>query len=354
MNFLILALFVNFTLGLTEYKTILTSSIYKNGKYYIYEPIDDTLSGTGFYVYSLKDGLISDNKPNIINVTNGNWAYTPQFLNLPPGLPNGRSDQLWMMGALFEEVMNNTDINKDNWGVQILNDSEVKYGSSFITRPDFDTFPESAFSITTVDIDTNPTLHIIGGLIYSKKLKNELITNYHFKYEVNKDKWTDLSKDTKSILQPVAYHKVVHAGNSLILVGGATQSNTENRNFTHTVTSNNSSPLRLTDIYKYDLNTEKWSLVNAKLNLKEQAYERGVADGQSLDIYNDKLISYMAMQNMETNNHVAKLGTLDYKADEWEWNWLDVKNDGGADNSLILYDHHTLIINDQLLLFHGK
>ncbi|KXN67105.1 hypothetical protein CONCODRAFT_10903 [Conidiobolus coronatus NRRL 28638] len=354
MNFLIFFIFISYALGLTEYKTILTSAIHKNGKMYIYEPIDEKISGTGLYVYTLKDGLISDNKPNIVNITNGNWAYTPQFLNLPPGLPNGRSDQLWMISALYEEIMGEKEIEQKAWSGQILNDKELSFESSFIRKPDFENFPVGAFSLTITNVDNNPTLHVIGGLIYSKKLKNVLITNYHFKYEFNTEKWTDLSKNTKSILQPVAYHKVVQANNSLILVGGTTQYYATKGNFTHTVPSNSSTPLRITDIYKFDLSTEKWSLVNAKLNLKEEVYERGIADGQSLDIYNGKLISYMAIQNTESNNHVPKLATLDYKAEDWEWTWVDIKNEGGSDNTLVLYDHHTLIINDQLLLFHGN
>ena len=69
MNFVLLAILINFALGFTDYQYRLTSAIYKNGKMYIYEPEDSEVSGSGLYVYSLKDGTISDNKPNIINIT---------------------------------------------------------------------------------------------------------------------------------------------------------------------------------------------------------------------------------------------------------------------------------------------
>ncbi|KXN67058.1 hypothetical protein CONCODRAFT_10952, partial [Conidiobolus coronatus NRRL 28638] len=102
MNLLLLAIFISFTFGRTEFSYFLSSSIYKNGKMYIYETLDEHVLGSGLYVYTLKDGPISDIKPNIINITNADLTYTPLFLNLPPGLPNERSDQLWMLSGLHE------------------------------------------------------------------------------------------------------------------------------------------------------------------------------------------------------------------------------------------------------------
>ncbi|KXN67055.1 hypothetical protein CONCODRAFT_10948, partial [Conidiobolus coronatus NRRL 28638] len=65
MNFLLLSIFVRFGLGFTDYSTPLSSAIYKNGKMYIYDPYDKNAYSTSLYVYTLKDGLISDLKPNI-------------------------------------------------------------------------------------------------------------------------------------------------------------------------------------------------------------------------------------------------------------------------------------------------
>ncbi|KXN67056.1 hypothetical protein CONCODRAFT_10949 [Conidiobolus coronatus NRRL 28638] len=258
------------------------------------------------------------------------------------------------MGALYEEELMNNDIDEESWTSQILNDKELRFDSSFIAKPSYKNFPESAFSITIVNNNNNPILYVIGGLLYSKELKTQLITNYQFKYEFKTNTWSDLSQNTKSILQPVAYHKVIQADNSLILISGATQNYTKNGNFTNTVPTDNSTHIMISDIYKFDLSTEKWSLVNAKLNLGEEQYGRGQAEGLSLDIYNEKLISYMALKDMSSGQYNPKLATLDYKAKDWGWTWLDVNNDAGTDNSLALYDHHTLIINDQLLLFHGN
>jgi hypothetical protein len=354
MNFLILAIFIEFILGDTGYSVPLTSAIYKNGKMYIYEPVNGAVFVNKLYVYALKDGKTSDIKPDIVNITNTIDDYNPQFLNLPPGLPNGRSDQLWMMGALYEDYIQNKDHLENIWTGQILNDNQLKFDSSFIRRPDFKNFPTSAFSITTVNNNNNPVLYVIGGLIYSEDIKSALITNYIFKYEFKTDTWSDLSDSTKSVLQPVAYHKVIQVDSSLILVGGATQYYATNGNFTHTVPSDNSTLLSISDIYKFDLSTEKWSLVNVKLNFNEEPYEKLFSKGLSLDIYDGKLLSYMTVVDSSNEINDPKLATLDYKANSWEWTWIDVKSDTGIDNSLKLYDHHTLIINDQLILFHGK
>jgi hypothetical protein len=339
-------------LGFENSNYALSTAIYKNGKMYIYDPNNKISRSTNLFIYTLNDSLVTDVKPNIVNITNASDTYTPQFLNLPPGLPNGRSDQLWMMDGLREEIISSNHINEGSWTSQILNDKELKFDSSFISEPSYENFPETGFSITIVNNNNNTVLYVIGGLLYSKELDNDLITNYQFKYDFNTGTWSDLSNRTKSILKPVAYHKVIQADNSLILISGITSNYTKNGNFTNTVPPDGLTRLAISDIYKFDLTTEVWSSVNAKLNLEEK-YEEGKALGLSLDIYKEKIISYMSMYNMEFNRNDPKLATLDYKAKDWGWNWLDVTTDDGLDNSLDLTDHHTLIINDQLILFHG-
>jgi hypothetical protein len=354
MNFLLLTIFINFTLGFTGYTFPLSTAIFKDGKMYIYDPYNKNDYSTNLFIYTLKDSLISDIKPNIVNITNANYTYTPQFLNLPSGLPNGRSDQLWMMGGLREERISSNHINEESWTSQILNDKELKFDSSFISKPSYKNFPETGFSITIVNNNNNTVLYAIGGLLYSKELNGQLITNYQFKYDFNTGTWSDLSNRTKSILKPVAYHKVIQADNSLILISGVNQNFTESGNFTDTVPSDNSTHLMISDIYKFDLTTEVWSLVNAKLNLEDEKYGRGQAKGLSLDIYKEKIISYMSIKNMKSGGYDPRLATLDYKAKDWGWAWLNATNETNADNSSIFTNYHTLIMNDQLIMFQGK
>jgi frataxin-like iron-binding protein CyaY len=319
---------------------------------YIYESVDENVRGSGLYIYTLKDGPISDIRPKLVNITNVDTNYTPLFLNLPPDLPNERSEQLWMMSALHESVIKNQDVDEEHWTVQILNDNELKFDSSFISKPDYKNFPESGFTTTIVNNDNNPTLHVIGGLIYSKELKTELITNYHFKYEFKTDKWIDLSKSTKSILPPVTYHKVVQADDSLILVTGYSQDYAKNGNFTDILPSENSTQISISEMYKFDLSTEKWTTEKVKLNLDAGIYKQGLARGLSLDIYNGKPISYMSLYDFWNGEYKPMLAILDYKAKEWKW--IDVKNEADTLNSLDLKYHSTIIINNQLLMFHGK
>ncbi|KXN67062.1 hypothetical protein CONCODRAFT_10956 [Conidiobolus coronatus NRRL 28638] len=327
MGLFLLAAFINFTLIITGQYHRSSSSLYKNGKMYIYDSTDVKYDEPFLYVYTLKDGPISDIKPNIVSITNLKPAYAPKFLNLPPRLSNGRSDQLWMMRAIAETELNKHDVEQDPWTVQIVNDNEFRPDSSFIPKPDYKKFPE--------------------------RKKETLITNCQFKYEFKTDTWSDISHRTKSKLPPIAYHRVVQAENSLIIVGGNRLKNIKNNNFNDTVSTEDTDRSSLADIYKFDLSTEEWSLEKAKLNLNETLYKGGKADGLSLDIYNEKLITYASLMNAETEMYNPMIGTLDYKAKEWEWTWIEVKNAGGTDNNLNLMFHHTLVINDQLLMFHG-
>jgi hypothetical protein len=353
MNLLLLTLFTSFALA-AEQRHFYSSSIYKNGKLYVYEAEEASVMGSGLYIYNLKDGPISDIKPNVINMTNTDPSYTPMFLNLPPSLPKERLDQLWMLGALHDLVIDQGDLDEEHWTAQIVNDNELKFDGGLIPKPDYKNFPQSAFTATIANNTNSYELHIIGGLKYIKEKNNTIITNYHFRYEFNSGKWKDLSDKSRSKLPPVAYHKVVQADNSLILLSGLSQNYTKNGNFTETVPLNNATFIRISDIYKFDLSTQEWNEVNAKLNLDADIYERGLAVEPSLDIYDGKLLSYMSLKDFTISDYVPKLATLDFRAKEWEWKWIELKNDGGTDNSLSLIEHQSLVINDQLILFHGK
>jgi hypothetical protein len=353
MSLLLLTLFISFALA-TEQRHFYSSSIYKNGKLYVYEADDISVLGSGLYIYNLKDGPISDTKPKVINMTNAGPAYTPIFLDLPPNLPKERSDQLWMLGAVHDLVIEESVLDEEYWTAQIVNDNDLKFDGGLIPKPDYENFPQSAFTATIANDANEYELHIIGGLKYIKENNSTIITNYHFKYEFNSGKWKDLSDKSRSKLPPVAYHKVVQADGSLILLGGLSQNYTKNGNFIETVPSNDATFIGISDIYKFDLSSEKWTAVNAKINLDADIYKRGLAVEPSLDIYDGKLLSYMSLNDFTTSDFVPKLATLDFRAKDWEWKWIELKNDGGTDNSLTLIEHQSLVINDQLLLIHGK
>jgi hypothetical protein len=330
-----------------------TTAIYRNNKLYVYEPYDVDLDWAGLTIYNLKDGLISDIETRLINLTNTNSAYTPQFLQLPETLPDKRSDELWMIGGISDQVLRNNTISKDNWSCEIVNDSELEFNDDFIPMPPFDNFPKSGFSQTIVNNNNNPELYIIGGLVYSKELNTTLITNYFFKYEFSTRRWSDLSETTKSILQPRALHRVVEVNNSLILIGGIQNNKTLDAKFEHTLPSNNETTTSdINTIYKFDLTYQKWTNVETKLNKDSNIYRNGTAVGSSFDVYKGKIISYTALANYEGEYFEPQIGILDYNT--WEWEWHDVKTEVGTDNSLFLEYHNTLIINDQLILVHGN
>ncbi|KXN65929.1 hypothetical protein CONCODRAFT_12353 [Conidiobolus coronatus NRRL 28638] len=346
-----ISLFINIVLGLDR-QDGLASIIYKNSKLYVYEPYYEDLKWTGLTIYNLEDGPISDIKSRLINLTSSNPSYTPQFLQLPESLPENRSDGLWMIGGIADENLKSNDLTKENMACEILKDSEMKTHDDFISMPEFMNFPRSGFSQTIVNGNNGPELYIIGGLIYSKEFNAELITNYFYKYEFYTGKWSDLSEATKSILPPRAYHRVIEADNSLLLVGGIKDNKDIKKKVDYSVIDKEQLGFgNISTIYKFDLKNQKWSVVETKLNKDPNIYRNGTAAGSSFDIYKDKIISYTAFVDYETNLIEPQLGILNYKT--WEWEWHNVKTEIGTDNSLILSFHQTLIINDQLIMIHG-
>ncbi|KXN64684.1 hypothetical protein CONCODRAFT_14119 [Conidiobolus coronatus NRRL 28638] len=329
-----------------------TTTIYKNNKLYVYEPDDIELKWSGLTIYNLSDGPISDIQTQLVNFTNSNPVYTPQFLQLPQGLPNGRSNETWMIGGIVDDKLKDNNLIKENWTCEILNDNKLKFHDDFIPMPQFRNFPKSGFSQTIVNSNNGPELYIVGGLVYVKELDKELITNYFYKYEFNTGKWVDLSKATKSILQPRAYHKVIEVDNSLLLFGGIQNDEAIKENFEHTTpTDDNTDYGGITTIFKFDLKDQKWSTVNAKLNKDPNIYKTGQVSGSVFNIYNGKIISYISLYNYDRREFEPQIGILNYNT--WEWEWHNVKNEAGTDNNLILSYYQTLIINDQLILIHG-
>jgi hypothetical protein len=349
----IISLFIINIYGFEGIDVDYTTAIYRNNKLYVYEPYDVDLDWTGLTIYNLKDGLISDIESRLINLTNSNSAYAPQFLQLPETLTDKRSNELWIIGGISDKELKNNTISKENWSGEIINDSELEFNDDFIPMPPFDNFPKSGFSQTIVNNNNNLELYIIGGLVYSKELNTTLITNYFFKYEFSTRKWSDLSEATKSILQPRYLHTVVEVDNSLILVGGIQNNKTLNGNFEHEVSVKDEVDVSdINTIFKFDLKDQKWTTVNTKLNKDPSIYRNGKVTGPSIDIYDGKIVSYASVYNYKDELFEPQIGILDYKT--WEWEWHQIKNNIGIDNSLLLAYHNSLIINDQLILVHGN
>ncbi|KXN64822.1 hypothetical protein CONCODRAFT_13873 [Conidiobolus coronatus NRRL 28638] len=280
------------------------------------------------------------------------WANIRYSNSLPQGLPNGRSYETWMIGSIAEDELKNNNLSKENWNCEIVNDNELKFHDDFIPMPPFKNFPKSGFSQTIVNSNDSPELYIVGDMVYSEELDTELITNYFYKYEFNTGQWSDLSEKTKSILRPRAFHKVIEADNSLLLFGGIQNDEAIKRKFEHTAPINDDADIGdITTIYKFNLNEQKWSTVNAKLNKDPNIYKTGQVSGSVYDVYKGKIISYISLFNYVKNIYQHQLGILDYKT--WEWEWHSIKNEVGTDNNLFLSFYQTLIINHQLILIHG-
>jgi hypothetical protein len=350
---LFISLFVKITIEINFTEVDYTTSIYKNNKLYVYEPDDIEIGWSGLSIYNLRSGPISDIQPQSVNFTNSNPIYTPQFLHLPQGLPDGRSNEIWMIGGFAKDELKDINLTKENWSCEILDNNELKFHDDFIPMPLFENFPKSGFSQTIVNSDKGPELYIIGGLLYFEELNTSLITNYFFKYEFNTREWNDLSGTTKSILEPRAFHRVIEANSSLLLFGGIRNNKSKYENYKNSVPIKNASDFDdFATVFKFDLKEQKWSTVNTKLNKDPNIYRNGATIGSSFNVYKERIISYSNLYNSEGKYYEPQIGILDYNT--WDWEWHDVKNESGIDNNLLLSYYQTLVINDQLILIHGK
>ncbi|KXN65821.1 hypothetical protein CONCODRAFT_12485 [Conidiobolus coronatus NRRL 28638] len=250
-------------------------------------------------------------------------------------------------------IYNVADSKSDNskWTAQLVNDNQLNFGSGIIKSPTYTNFPKGGFTQNIVNINGKPVMYVIGGYTFSKQLNSTIITSCVFKYDFSSSSWSDLSEGSKSVLPPIAAHRTVQVNNALYIINGASP------NVTYTYYPQVYSAIKpikdnaINKMYKFDLLTEKWTPISIKTNLDSSKYGDVIMSGASYDSYNGNIISYGEVEIQESALGEPHCGTLDLTSFEWRWN--QVKTDSGLDNSLNLYNHKTLIIRDQLLLFGG-
>ncbi|KXN66263.1 hypothetical protein CONCODRAFT_11931 [Conidiobolus coronatus NRRL 28638] len=332
------------------------SSILKSNKLYVYESIDYNVKESSVTIYDLKDGPISQIINTTYRIYNVPKAYTPKLLNLPQGLPDERSDQIWLLGGQNINESYNQSIYNTMWAGQFTESSNIKFDSNFIKKPNFDSFPIGGYSQDIVNINNKPVMYIIGGFISSPDKKTNILTSKVFKYEFNSNSWSDLSESSNSILPPISDHQTVVVDNFLLVTNGLSP-NITTKKYPQTAPYNSSTSILnyYNKAYKFDLLSESWSPVSIRTNLDENLYSNGHymshMHGASLKLYKGSLVAYTVLYNLKTNNHEPYLALLDYN--NWEWHWTHVNTDTGIDNTLQLSFHQSIVINDQLLLIHG-
>jgi hypothetical protein len=318
----------------------------RNNKIYVYETISSKGNGSSITIYNLEDGPISEIKSKEVIFYPGP-KFTPQFLNMP----NGTDDDLWLIGGQGEHNISSNIFYREKFTGQLIKDNEFKFNPALLSPPDFKHFPKGGFSHAVVNIDNNPILYVIGGYIYDTDKKLLQITNYFFKYDFKDRKWSDISHLTKSILPPIANHQNIIINNEYLLLANGLSHNTD-RLTQLAPADNNTAPNFVEKVYKFDLKEKKWSEISTKPNLDKEEYDGGDIYGAPLDYYNGKILSYAALHNVKLNQSDPRIALLDLKT--WEWEWISLKSDTGVDNSLVLIYHQTLLVNDQLVLIHGK
>jgi hypothetical protein len=345
MILFVILFYLELFLCATEKYSRHSSSIVRNNKLYIYEAISSTGNSSSITIYNLEDGPISEIKSKEVIFYPGP-KFTPQFLNMP----NATDDDLWLIEGQEERSINSNELNSDMFTSQFIDDSQFKFNSNLIPLPKFSNFPKGGYSQVVVNENDAQVLYIIGGFIYDTDIKNQLLTNYFFKFDFKTNIWTDLSSLTKSILPPIANHQTIVVNNEYLLVANGISSKDIELNSIATYDENTINNFA-EKLYKFDLEELKWSIVHTKTNLNKGDYEGGNVYGASLDYYNGKIVSYAALHNTKLNQKEPRIALLDLKT--WEWEWITVKLDVGIDNSLILFFHQTLMIKDQLVLIHG-
>jgi hypothetical protein len=327
----------------------LCSGIFKSDKYYIYYPVIDGSNIGIVNIYTLKDGPISQIKMNEVNITNAPAGYMPQFLNFAQDTQNSVSNEILLLEGYAQESVTNRKPDESKWMAQFVNDNQLNFGSSFIKTPNYTYFPKGGYTQNIVNVNNKTVMYIIGGYTFSNELKDVILTSYVFRYDFNSNSWSDLSESSKSILPPIAVHRSVQVNNSLLIFNGYS-SNITDRKYAQTYNSEDpTEDNSINKMYKFDLLTEKWTVINLKTNLDSATYGNGSMLGASYDYYNGNIVSYGAIDNLNTNDTDPYFGTLDLATLEWHWNHISTGS--GLDNSLKLMFHKTLLIRDQLVLF---
>jgi hypothetical protein len=318
----------------------------------VYDPFDYDLQSSCITIYKLKDGPINDINSTTIKLKNVDELYLPQFLQLPPDLPNGKSEEIWLLGAIEEEQIKNNTISPREWTSQFVNNSKLIFNSDFIPIPSFQNFPKVGYTQTLVNINNNPSMLILGGVTYSSKFKDQAITNCLFKYDYVTNSWSDLSNYTKGKLPPLAGHKsVLINDDELMVLAGFTP--LDDKNYTQIGPTDNITDYNyIADIFKLNLTSLEWQNVTTDLNLDEDTYGSGAFFGSSINYKDGKLYIYGDLYNFNTAKFETTFGALDLN--ELEWKWIDLTNEVNIDYNLALNYHDSLIIGNQLMLIHGK
>ncbi|KXN66261.1 hypothetical protein CONCODRAFT_11929, partial [Conidiobolus coronatus NRRL 28638] len=314
-------LYINIALCSSGIERGYTSTIIRNNKLYIYEPVSSTGDDSSITIYNLQDGPISEIKHNEV-IFNVGQNYTPQFINLP----NDKDTDLWLIGGQTEDNIKTNELTPNTWTSQFINDNQFKFNSTIIPQPNFPNFPKGGYSQVVVNVNNSAVLYVIGGFIYNPKIKLQQLTNYFFKFDFNQNSWEDLSNLTRSVLPAIVNHQTISINDKyLIVANGLSQNGTK---IGPLAPADNTTFFNLADkVYKFDLVNLKWSAISTKPKLNMDDYDLGMIYGASLDYYEGKILSYASLYNINLKDYEPRIAMLDLNT--WEWEWISLKSETG-------------------------
>jgi hypothetical protein len=104
-------------------------------------------------------------------------------------------------------------------------------------------------------------------------------------------------------------------------------------------------------IYKFDLQSNKWSGLDVDINMSNSSYPSKILYGRSLSVYNGTILAYAQVATIDNQKTKPVIGSLDLNKLQWSWN-------SSISNTEIFQGVYpiapeSIIINDQLLLING-
>ncbi|KXN70382.1 hypothetical protein CONCODRAFT_70724 [Conidiobolus coronatus NRRL 28638] len=341
------------------YSSISTSTLI-NDKLIIYDPKDPTLnSAPSLTTYTIKDGSIQTLQNSTVRLAAINNSDYFQFLPLPKGYngaDNGSTD-LWLTNSVSIDSLqaSNSGVEDSSWIYKLSQPSSLSPSTNLpIPTPTFTNFPLGGYTQTLITTSSGQKLLILGGFLQTSN-GTAIITNYLFQFDFSTSKWEDLSSLTNNMLPPIANHKALQLGDSLIVMFGKSPTlSSSATSFSPTISylkANKTNDAKL--MYKFNLINQSWQTVKINDNLNPNLYQRGSSMGQSISTYNNGLIIYTNMLNFNNNLWESYLGVFNNEFVKWEW--FNIQNDQNFTGfRLDVFYADGMVIGDTLVIINGN
>jgi hypothetical protein len=336
-----------------------TTSVYTNNILYVYDTLRNDTKSARITKYELKEGLIKDLKKEYFNLDGGGLYNSPQFFAINDKFknkfPNG--DSAWMFTC--DNGPYKSDSGVDYPGAQLKyvdNNKKQVVKADKIRELISGNMTQSGYSVNGVTKSDSFAVFIFGGITKHPNYKDLVVTNTFHKYYLKDNEWKDIS--SSSIKErPSAFHKAVSIDDKyLFLLGGVSAAS----NKANTPMIENNQPMNFNsfdNIRRYNITKGKWDTIktsnsgNLSVDLKLGRYGFSATYSQGkIYVFGGMVSENSSISGKETIS--PHLGILDTNTLVWEWFHPTDQNGKPVNHGVSFHD--SMVINDQLLLIHGK